>query len=227
MYFRLIEHARDGALGYLLGDLDEREAVVVDPPADQTDLVRALLDERDLRLRYILRTHIHHPDRADSAALCEITGAHTAVGEHAPPCSLSASRCKRLVHGETLVFGNELVRVLSTPGHTSGCVSYLWRDRLFCGDVFDVGSCVTGNQEADAGLLFDSLTRRILHLPDETLVFPAHGLHGRTVSTMSEQRKRLVQLSERSREAFVTEMAFKRLTRPKLDEPFTPTRDDG
>jgi glyoxylase-like metal-dependent hydrolase (beta-lactamase superfamily II) len=211
MYFRTIEDLAESALTYLLADSAEQEAVVIDPLAGQSELIRALLDERDLRLGFVLRSHVHRPDPNACVELCRQTGARLVVGAQAP-CRTAE---RRVGHGETLVFGGQVLRVLATPGHTPGCVSYLWRDRLFCGDAFDMGACRAGNRDADAGKLFDSLTQRIFLLPGETLLFPAHFLKGRTVTTIAEERRRHARLGGASREAFVTGMAGK--ARPRAD----------
>ncbi|PTD97006.1 MBL fold metallo-hydrolase [Pseudothauera lacus] len=215
MYFRVLEDTASTALGYLVGDLLAQQAVVIDPPAGQGALVRALLDERGLALRFVARTHIHQDATvaAECAELARLTAAEWVAGggRHC------AGEARMLAHGEILVFGNEVLRVLATPGHTPSCVSYLWRDRLFCGDVFDVGGCAVGNSESDPARLYDSLTQRIFPLPGETLIFPGHRIKGRTVSTVAEERWRHAQLAARSRESFVTEMAFRRLVRPRFD----------
>ena len=119
------------------------------------------------------------------------------------------------------MFGNEVVRVLSTPGHTPGCLSYLWRDRLFCGDAFDVGSCCAGDGEADPGALFDTLTRRLFTLPEQTLVFPAHPIKGRHVATLGELRARYAPRLQQSRDGFITDMMQRRprATTPRIAAP--------
>lgn len=149
MYFHPLHSPDSSLIGYLLADLDEQEAVVIDPPPRQTELILALLTERSLRLCHVLRTHIHRVDAADCSALCDCTSAQLVVGEAAALPQGCSREAVRVAHGTRLVFGNEVVRVLSTPGHTPGCLSYLWRDRLFCGDAFDVGSCCAGDGEAD------------------------------------------------------------------------------
>ena len=121
-----------------------------------------------------------------------------------------SSAALRVAHGTRLVFGNEVVRVLSTPGHTPGCLSYLWRDRLFCGDAFDVGSCCAGDGEADPGALFDTLTRRLFTLPEQTIVFPAHPIKGRHVATLGELRARYAPRLQQSRDGFITDMMQRR-----------------
>ncbi|NMG70374.1 MBL fold metallo-hydrolase [Parazoarcus communis] len=220
MYFRILENAQHDVAGYLLADLGHHRAVVIDPPATSRSLICALLDERRLQLSDVLLTHLHaNDDGHEVLALGQHTGAAIRLGKlvaHPPEAATL------LEEDDTLTVGDELIHAIATPGHTAGCISYRWRDRLFCGDVFDIGSCAAGNIEADAGALFDSLTRRILTLPDETLVFPAHGIRGQRVSTIGEQRRRLSQVTRHSREAFVTEMAFRRLARPALEELLNP-----
>lgn len=214
MYFHPLHSPDSSQIGYLLADLDEQEAVVIDPPPRQTELILALLTERSLRLCHVLRTHVHRIDAADCSALCDRTGARLVVGETAqlpPHCRIDTLRA---THGTRLVAGNEVVRVLSTPGHTPGCLSYLWRDRLFCGDAFDVGSYGAGDTEADPGMLFDSLTRRLFTLPEQTLVFPAHPIEGRHVATLGELRSRYAPRLQHSREGFITEMIQRRQRTP-------------
>lgn len=222
MYFRILDNAQHNAAGYLLADLGQQQAIVIDPPAGSHPLVRALLDERALQLGQVLLTHLHDSDDGHEAlTLGKHTGAAICVGKDVahPPAAATT-----IAGDSMLTVGDEVVHIIATPGHTAGCLSYRWRDRLFCGDVFDIGSCAAGNREADAGALFDSLTRRILPLPDETLVFPAHGIRGQWITTIGEQRRRLAHLSQHSREAFVTEMAFRRLARPALEDLLHPPR---
>ena len=210
MYFHPLQSTDSSQIGYLLADLDEQEAVVIDPPPRQSELILALLTERSLRLCHVMRTHVHQMDAADCSPLCDRTSAQLVVGEAAvmpAQCQVDTLRAK---HGTRLVFGNEVVRVLSTPGHTPGCLSYLWRDRLLCGDACDVDSCGAGGSEADPGMLFDTLTRRLFTLPEQTLVFPAHPIKGRHVATLGELRARYAPRLQQSRDGFITDMIQRR-----------------
>lgn len=175
MYFRILEDRN--RIGYLLADLDLGEAAVIDPPPALTELILGLLAERGLALTHLLRTHVHAHDESDCAALA----ARTATQLHTPGPTTAGAPPARIV------IGNEVLRVLATPGHTPCCLSYLWRDRLFCGDAFDVVSCASG-VEADPGRMYDSLTTRLFTLPAETLVFPCHPIEGRRVATLAELR---------------------------------------
>jgi glyoxylase-like metal-dependent hydrolase (beta-lactamase superfamily II) len=214
MYFHPLHSPDSSLIGYLLADLDEQEAVIIDPPPRHTELILALLTERSLRLCHVLRTHVHQVDVADCSPLCDRTSAQLVVGEAASMPIGCGQAVHRAAHGSRLVFGNEVIRVLSTPGHTPGCLSYLWRDRLFCGDAFDVGSCGAGDGEADPGMMFDTLTRRLFTLPEQTLVFPAHPIRGRQVATLGELRTRYAARLQQSRDGFITDMIQRRERTP-------------
>jgi glyoxylase-like metal-dependent hydrolase (beta-lactamase superfamily II) len=202
--FRPVEGHATGLIGYVLGDTDAGLAVVVDPPAGETELILALLAEGALRLVMVLRTHVHATDIDNCAALCERTGALLVMGG---PVRSGMREVRWVKHDDELTFGGETVRVLATPGHTPNCVSYLWHDRLMCGDMFDLGSCCAEGSEANPAELYDSLTRRIFPLPDQILVFPSHAMKARRVAMLAELRERLTPVLGRGRDAFITDMA--------------------
>lgn len=197
MHFQPIEGRETGLIGYLLSDPDERVSIVVDPPRSCADVILALLAEHRFRLLQVLRTHVHADDWDDCERLCALSGA------------LLQAQTPDAV-GTQVVFGAEVLRVLATPGHTPNCMSYLWRDRLLCGDVFEFGACASAEDQTDPGRLFDSLTRHVFTLPDATLVFPAHPVRGRHVATLAELRHRYAPLLRCGREGFMTEMVRRR-----------------
>ncbi|MBK7591060.1 MAG: MBL fold metallo-hydrolase [Betaproteobacteria bacterium] len=201
MYFRQIADRSDGALTYVLGNLAAQEAVVIDPAPRQRAVVQALLAERKLALRWILYTHDH--DGGGDAAMPTLAGAQAgAVGIVGG--GDRAGGVQRVGDGDTVTFGDEVLHVLATPGHTAGSVSYLWRDRLFCGDALELGGRGPAiGPGADAGQLYDSVTQKLFTLPGETLVFPGHTRRGRTVSTIAEERLHNPHFAGRTRDAFV------------------------
>ena len=213
MVFRPVEGRLTGMIGYVLGDPDEGLAVVVDPPGGETELILALLAESGMRLVMVLRTHVHANDGDNCAALCERTGALLVAGE---AVRAKASAVRRVVDDDVLTFGVQSIRVLATPGHTSNCVSYLWDDRLMCGDMFDLSTCSAEGSEANPAALYDSLTRRIFPLPDQVLVFPAHAMKARRVAMLAELRARLTPVLGRGRDAFITEMAARLGSAPAM-----------
>jgi sulfur dioxygenase len=200
MYFRILHDAASGELSYLLADLDAREAVLVDPRGRDLPVLLALLAEHELQLRWILRTHQHDELQPEEPPALKRLGA---------PLVQGAGQQKRQVaaDGDILPFGNEFVRVLATPGHTVGCLSFAWRDRLFCGGLLAVDACPHQPQPAAPEDLWDSVMQRVFTLPDETLLFASYERRARAVSTVLEQRRWHPFFAGLSRDEFLARVA--------------------
>lgn len=192
MYFRILHNESCGELTYLLADLDAREAVLIDPHGRDLPVLSALLAERELRLRWVLRTHEHDHLQPMEAALLARFG---------------APLVQRTTSTEQLSFGNELIHVLATPGHTTGCLSFAWRDRLFCGGLLTVDACPHQPKPAAPEAMWDSVTQRVFTLPDETLLFASHERQARAVSTVLEQRRWHPFFAGLSRDEFLARVA--------------------
>lgn len=199
VYFRILNNEASGALTYLLADLDAREAVLIDPHASDLPLLLALLAERELRLCWVLRTHHHDALQPGEFEQLAFLGAPVVQGD--------VLAALNLVHEATLPFGDELVRVLVTPGHTPGCLSFGWRDRLFCGGLLAVTACPHQPRPAEPEALWDSVTQRVFTLPDETLLFAGHAQRARAVSTVLEQRRWHPFFADLTRDEFLARMA--------------------
>lgn len=194
MYFRMLYDEASGALSYLLADLDAGEAVLVDPRGADAAVLRAMLAEHRLRLRWVLRTHEH------DAAL--------------PPAELLALQAldaprvqARPLPDGVVTFGHEVVHTLATPGHTAHCLSFLWRDRLFCGGLLAVDACPWQPRPAEPEALWDSVTREVFTLPAETLLFCGHARTARAVSLVHEQRRMHPWFAGASRDDFLARVA--------------------
>ncbi len=201
---------------YLLADSDTREAVLIDTVDSEKDFYLAELERLGLKLKWILETHVHADHITAAGQLRDATGAVTAVGK---ACGAECANVQ-LEDEQTLVFGNEVIRVINTPGHTPGSVSYLWRDRVFTGDALLIGGCGrTDFQGGDAAQLYHSIVDRLFVLPDETLVYPGHDYKGRTVSSIGEEKRTNPRLAGKSEAEFVEIMNNLNLARPKkIDE---------
>lgn len=199
MYFRILNNEASGELTYLMADLDAREAVLIDPHGPDLSLLLALLAERELRLRWVLRTHHHDALLTGEPALLALLGAPVVQG--------NVLAALQLTDGAVLPFGNELVRIVATPGHTSRCLSFAWRDRMFCGDLLALTSCPHQPHPAEPELLWDSVTQRVFTLPDETLLFAGHAQRARAVSTVQEQRHWHPFFAGLTRDEFLAQMA--------------------
>lgn len=206
MYFRILSNDRFGRLTYLLADQDAGEAVLVDPHGQDVQLLLALLAERELRLKWVLRTHHHDGVQPAEPGHLMSLGAALVQGDALTDLALG--------DGAVLPFGHEVVRILATPGHTSCCLSFAWRDRLFCGDLLSVTTCPIQPQPATPELLWDSVTEKVFALPDETLLFAGHASHARAVTTVLEQRRWHPLFAGLTRDEFLTRMAALVVTQP-------------
>lgn len=200
---------------YLLGEPAQRQAVLIDPVQEHVPLYLSLLKERNLSLAYILETHVHADHVTGAADLRAATKAWLAVGKYA------GAGCAdlQIEDGDHIRFGGETIRAIATPGHTAGCISYLWQDRVFTGDTLLIDGCGrTDFQGGDAGTLYDSVTRKLFTLPGETLVYPAHDYRQRHVSSIAQERETNPRLAGKSRDEFVALMARLDLPKPKRME---------
>ena len=191
MYFRLLHDERSGAVSYLLADLDAAEAVLVDPRGEDVPLLSAMLEEHDLRLRWLLRTHEHDDLLPGETTALDALGAPR-IQHHLPVRSTTgefAAEAEPDPEHAVLTFGDEHVQVLRTPGHTAGCLSYLWRDRLFCGGLLAVDACPFQPRPALPEALWDSVVNGVFKRPAETLLFTGHATRSRAVSNVLEQRR--------------------------------------
>lgn len=218
MIFRQLFDPESSTYTYLLADSVTREAVLIDPVREQVDRDVRLLDELGLTLVYVLDTHVHADHVTAAGVLRDRTGAKTVMGRKAAPCADI-----QVGHGDVLRVGTMEIKVLDTPGHTDDSVSYLVGDRVFTGDALLIrGNGRTDFQNGDPGQLYDSLTKVLFALPDETLVYPGHDYKGMTVSTIGEEKRWNPRIAGKSREEFIEIMNNLRLPMPKRIQEAVP-----
>ena len=210
-YLGCLAHA-----SYLVGD--GGEAAVVDPQRD-VDQYIAEAERNNLKIRYVIETHLHADFVSGHRELAARTGAEIVFGSHAEPDF--PHRAVR--DGEVLRIGSIELRALETPGHTPESISWLVNgekiltgDTLFIGDVGrpDLAGGRGYTPQAMAGMLYDSLHTKLLALGDHVEVWPAHGagsacgrnISKETSSTIGIQRRVNYALQPMSREDFVAMM---------------------
>ena len=219
-----------GCLAYLLRDRESGEAVVVDPGREIAPYLRALSDQ-NLRLRAIVETHTHADHLSGHAELHARTDAPIWLSRR----SQAHYPHRTLVDGAAIDLGGTELRILETPGHTDDHLSIRADGAVLTGDTLLPGSCGrTDLGTGDPELLWESLTAKLMVLPDETEVFPAHygSRHGlpppeRYASTIGFERRSNEALLQPSREAFLAYMTggwppkpteFERIVRTNLEE---------
>ncbi len=218
-YFRQLFDVASSTYTYCLADLVSCEAVLIDPVLEHTGLYQSLVEELGLQLKLVLETHVHADHITASSDLRKLTGAKIGVSAAA---ELSCADYQ-LTHGQTLQFGEESITCLATPGHTVGCMSYRWRDKIFTGDALLIGGCGrTDFQGGDAGVLYDSITQNIWPLADEVLVYPGHDYHHRHVSNVIQERETNQRLAGRTRDEFIALMGALDLPKPAAIQRAVP-----
>lgn len=203
MHIRQFLHRPSASLSYLLACPESRKALMIDPVLDDLTLYLGVLDEMKWQLESTLETHLHLDHTTAATALRQATGAKILVGD---PQISNADR--RIGDGEQLAIGTLTLKVIATPGHTLHCLSFYCDGRLFTGDCLLIGDCgnlcATG---ADAGRLYDSITRKLLCFSDETLLYPGHDQQGRQVSCIGDERRNNPLFVGVSRDEFIAQLA--------------------
>ncbi len=213
MLFRQLFDAQTSTYTYLIADQNTKEAILVDPVLEQVDRDLKLLKELGLTLRYCLETHIHADHITGTAKLREKTGCLGVVPEKAQ----IACADKFIQDGETVRLGNIIIEAIATPGHTDSHVTYLVnKTHLLTGDALFIRGCGrTDFQSGDAGTLYDSVTKKLFTLADDTLVYPGHDYRGQTVSTILEEQKYNPRFVGKDRNSFIEFMNNLNLPNPQ------------
>ncbi len=205
---------------YLLFDPQTRDALIIDPVDDQLERDLAMIQEHQLKLRWALETHTHADHITSAAQLAEHTGAMTA----APAACGNQTVARQLADGDRLEFGQQMLRALSTPGHTAGSMSYVWLtdsdQHVFTGDTLLINGCGrTDFQSGSAQALYHSLTQVLFALPDDTVVWPGHDYQGRSHSTIGQEKAGNARVAGRTEAEFVAIMDALNLPKPRrIDE---------
>lgn len=201
---------------YVLFDQVSREAVIIDPVDEQIERDLATLREYGLKLVWTVETHAHADHITSAGRLAELAGAKTAAPSG---CGIGTAGIQ-LNDADTLSFGAEQLKALSTPGHTAGSMSFVWRQHVFTGDTLLINGCGrTDFQSGSAEALFRSITQVLFSLPDDTIVWPGHDYQGRTCSSIGQEKAANTRVAGKTQAEFVALMNALELPRPRrIDE---------
>ncbi|HEX3115296.1 MAG TPA: MBL fold metallo-hydrolase [Bradyrhizobium sp.] len=219
MIFRQLFDSVSGTYSYLLASRAGGEALILDPVLEKVDRYCQLLRELDLRLVKAVDTHLHADHVTGLGELRDRTHCVTIMGEQ----SKADVVAMRVAEGDKVTIEGITLDVLYTPGHTDDSYSYLMGDRVFTGDTLLIrGTGRTDFQNGSARAQYDSIFNRLLKLPDETLVFPAHDYKGDTVSTIGEEKRFNPRLQVRSVDEYIELMGNLKLPNPKMMDVAVP-----
>jgi sulfur dioxygenase len=219
MIFRQLFDSVSSTYSYLMASRRGGEALIIDPVLEKVDRYLQLVKELDLKLVKAVDTHIHADHITGLGALRDRTHCITVMGEMAKVDVVSM----RVTEGDKLTIEGLALDVLYTPGHTDDSYSFLMRDRVFTGDTLLIrGTGRTDFQNGSARAQYESLFGKILKLPEETLVFPAHDYKGDTVSTIGEEKRYNPRLQVKSVDEYVDLMSKLKLSNPKMMDVAVP-----
>jgi glyoxylase-like metal-dependent hydrolase (beta-lactamase superfamily II)/rhodanese-related sulfurtransferase len=217
--FRQLFDATSSTYTYLIASRRGGEALIVDPVLERVDRYVTLLDELQLRLIKAIDTHVHADHVTGLGELRDRTRCITVMGEMSGVDVVSM----RVADGEKVEIEGVALDAIYTPGHTSDSYSFLMGDRVFTGDTLLIrGTGRTDFQNGDPADQYRSIFDRLLKLPDETLVYPAHDYKGDTVSTIGEEKAYNPRLQVSSLAEYVDIMNSLNLPNPKMMDVAVP-----
>tara|TARA_B100001121_G_scaffold292119_1_gene293494 strand:+ start:435 stop:1115 length:681 start_codon:yes stop_codon:yes gene_type:complete len=185
MIFKQVFDEKSSTYTYLIASSHGREAVIIDPVLENVDSYIKILNDLDLKLVKVIDTHIHADHVTGASKLKNLTKCSTIMGEHTPADTVEI----KVKDDEIISLDNLKIRAMYTPGHTSDSFSFLMDNYLFSGDTLLInGTGRTDFQNGNAEDSYYSIFNKLLKLPDETLLYPAHDYRGERVSTIGKEK---------------------------------------
>lgn len=204
---------------YVIARRHGGEALIIDPVLEHVETYLSLLERLDLRLIKAVDTHIHADHITGLGELRDHTKCITVMGERSTADVVSM----RVKEDEIVDVDGVSLRTLYTPGHTDDSYSYLMDDRVFTGDALLIGGTGrTDFQNGDPYQSYDSLFNKLLKLPEETIVFPAHDYNGNTASTIGYERDHNPRLQVENADQYADIMNNLGLANPKMMDVAVP-----
>ena len=186
MIFKQLFDQKSSTYTYLIASSKGREALIIDPVLENVEKYIRLLSELDLKLVKVIDTHIHADHVTAASKLKDITKCSTIMGEHTPAETVEI----KVKDDDYINLDNLKIRAMYTPGHTSDSYSFLMGNFLFSGDTLLInGTGRTDFQNGNAKDAYNSIFNKLLKLPEETLLYPAHDYKGEKVSTIGKEKK--------------------------------------
>jgi sulfur dioxygenase len=218
--FRPLFDEKTWTYTFLLGDPESREAVIIDPVHEQAERDVKLARELDLNLVYGLNTHMHADHVTGTGMIRKRVPTFKSVIAKATP----ARADRYIVDGDIINFGKFELECRSTPGHTDGCMTFVWHEKamVFTGDAVLIRKCGrTDFGQGDPEKLYRAVHEKIFTLPDHFLLYPGHDYEGHIVSTVGEEKKWNTRLNKPLNE-FVYIMKNLNLPLPKYIDVAVP-----
>lgn len=205
---------------YLVWDEATKEAAIIDSVKEKVERDVKYVNDLGLTLKYALETHVHADHVTGAGQLRQQLGCE--VGVHAD----GGAKCAdiQLVDNQELTLGKQKIKVMHTPGHTSGDATFAIDGALFTGDALLIRACGrTDFQQGNSETLYHSISDKIFAYPDETIIYPGHDYDGFTESTIGEEKANNPRLANNKPKAEFTEiMDNLNLPKPKRIDVAVP-----
>ncbi len=212
MIFKQLFDNKSSTYTYLISSGLGREALIIDPVLENVENYTELLKELDLKLVKVIDTHIHADHVTGASKLKDITKCTTIMGDHTPAETVEV----RVKDNEYILLDDIKIKAMYTPGHTSDSYSFLMNNHLFSGDTLLInGTGRTDFQNGSSKDSYDSIFNKLLKLPDDTLLYPAHDYKGQKFSTIGKEKKFNPRLQVSSMNEYIDIMNNLNLKKPK------------
>ena len=211
MIFKQLFDTKSSTYTYLISSGEGREALLIDPVIENVSEYINLLKKLDLKLVKVIDTHIHADHVTGASKLKDITKCSTIMGDHTPAESVEI----KVKDDEYINLDNLKIRAMYTPGHTSDSYCFLMNNQLFSGDTLLInGTGRTDFQNGSATAAYNSIFNKLLKLPEDTLLYPAHDYKGEKVSTIGKEKKQNPRLQVSSVDEYIEIMNNLNLKKP-------------
>ena len=224
MVFEQLFDQKSSTYTYIIASGEGREALIIDPVIEHSDEYSTIVNNLDLKLVKVIDTHIHADHISALNELNKRTNCIRVMGEK----SKSEVIDLRIKDGEKIKVEEVELQAIYTPGHTDCSYSFLMNDRVFTGDTLLING--TGRTDFQSGSpldAYDSLFNKLLKLPENTLVYPAHDYNGKKNSTIEIEKNNNPRLQVKSKEEYAEIMNNLNLPNPKMMDIAVPANLKG
>lgn len=187
---------------YVVVDDKTKESLIIDPSWDLIEL-EMIIKENNLKIKYIVNTHHHFDHTLGNETMKEFTGAPVMQHERS-----ELNHDVTVKDGDSITFGNSMLQVLHTPGHSTDSICLIGDGKLFSGDTLFVGNC--GRIDLPGGSakeLYHSLFDVLYSLDDDLVMYPGHNYGHSEVSTLGEEKKTNMILQKKTEQQFLDMMS--------------------
>ena len=213
MIFNQLFDPKSHTYTYIISSGQGREALIIDPVIEKTDEYLKILENLELKLVKVIDTHIHADHISGLNELNKKTNCTRIMGDNSPSEVVDI----KVKDGEKVKIEDIELTALHTPGHTICSFSFFMEDRVFTGDTLLInGTGRTDFQGGSAKDQYESIFNRLLKLPDQTVIYPAHDYNGKKNSTIIEEKKNNPRLQVNSIYEYIEIMKNLKLDKPNM-----------